>query len=67
MFVKEYKINGVIVNVYHHSSKYDKEGFYDLFIDKDGIQRCINLGSPFWVLPSENEVQEFINENGLQS
>ena len=50
--------------VYHIYGCWDKEtpenefDFYDIY---EGSE-CINLGEPFWELPSRAEVIEFVNQ-----
>lgn len=61
--VAEYVIEGKTYTVYgcwDHETPDDEYEFYDVEVDGE----CINLGEPFYELPSEETVREYLEEEG---
>jgi hypothetical protein len=39
--------------------------FFDVYLDDDKTQECINEGEPFYDMPSREEIKEFVKENDI--
>jgi len=74
MFIKSYVIEGEEYNVYgEHEMFPDKDenglrtntgyDFYDVYVEDKEMecQNCINEGAPFFEVPTEKELKEFLD------
>lgn len=64
--------NELVATYYYNHKSYDVYGcwdketpenefdFYDLYRVEDGTSTCINEGDPFFVLPTRDEVIEYV-------
>lgn len=65
--VKSYKINGRTIDVYGCWDSETPEGkfdFYDLYETQGRFAECLNVGNPFWEMPSKDDVEEFLETAG---
>jgi hypothetical protein len=58
LIVATYTIGAQVVEVSEQQEEGTGEVFFDLF-DNNGD--CLNLGDPFWQLPTEEDVRRFLD------